>query len=232
MRLDIVILPPKDLAERLGQVSRNLKTKYPLVFAVENQKLLPHNTLFHIKTNKLKELEAIVKRIAETHEPFRVEFDKATAGRFFFGYWHRNNNKLKELHNSVVRQTQHLSTGPIFTKKEESKREQYRKKYGTPGVFEFYSPHFTVGYAKNLKDMPAIFKDLNKFKYKDFIADNIAIAEVDEWWQVKRVIKTFKLGNELRQAVKVLNSGGSVVYPTDTAYGLAVDATNVKAVRK
>src|SRR3989338_4903660 len=33
-------------------------------------------------------------------------------------------------------------------------------------------------------------------------------------------------------AVKILNSGGSVVYPTDTAYGLAVDATNVKAVQK
>ena len=34
------------------------------------------------------------------------------------------------------------------------------------------------------------------------------------------------------QAVQVLKSGGVVVYPTDTAYGLAVDATNVKAVAK
>jgi len=33
-------------------------------------------------------------------------------------------------------------------------------------------------------------------------------------------------------AVKILKAGGSVVYPTDTAYGLAVDATNVKAVHK
>jgi L-threonylcarbamoyladenylate synthase len=34
------------------------------------------------------------------------------------------------------------------------------------------------------------------------------------------------------QAVKILKQGGIVVYPTDTAYGLAVDATNVKAVKK
>jgi L-threonylcarbamoyladenylate synthase len=34
------------------------------------------------------------------------------------------------------------------------------------------------------------------------------------------------------QAIIILKKGGVVVYPTDTAYGLAVDATNEKAVRK
>src|SRR3989344_1017523 len=34
------------------------------------------------------------------------------------------------------------------------------------------------------------------------------------------------------KAVEVLKRGGVVVYPTDTAYGLAVDATNEKAVKK
>lgn len=36
----------------------------------------------------------------------------------------------------------------------------------------------------------------------------------------------------LINALKILKNGGTVVYPTDTAYGLAVDATNEKAVRK
>src|SRR6185436_4587925 len=34
------------------------------------------------------------------------------------------------------------------------------------------------------------------------------------------------------QAVKILKAGGVVVYPTDTAYGLAVNATNAAAVKK
>lgn len=34
------------------------------------------------------------------------------------------------------------------------------------------------------------------------------------------------------KAVKVLRDGGVVAYPTDTAYGFAVDATNLKAVQK
>ncbi len=36
----------------------------------------------------------------------------------------------------------------------------------------------------------------------------------------------------IQQAVKILKTGGVVVYPTDTAYGLAVDATNSSAVEK
>ena len=40
------------------------------------------------------------------------------------------------------------------------------------------------------------------------------------------------MNNQIIQAVRILKRGGIVVYPTDTAYGLAVDATNAKAVKK
>ncbi len=33
-------------------------------------------------------------------------------------------------------------------------------------------------------------------------------------------------------AIKILKNGGSVIFPTETAYGLAVDATNKKAIQK
>lgn len=36
----------------------------------------------------------------------------------------------------------------------------------------------------------------------------------------------------IQTAIEVLKQGGVVVYPTDTAYGLAVDATNPKAVKR
>ncbi|MFA5030563.1 MAG: L-threonylcarbamoyladenylate synthase [Patescibacteria group bacterium] len=37
---------------------------------------------------------------------------------------------------------------------------------------------------------------------------------------------------DLEEAVEVLKAGGVVVYPTDTVYGLAVDAFNVEAIGK
>lgn len=36
----------------------------------------------------------------------------------------------------------------------------------------------------------------------------------------------------IKQAIKVLNSGGLIVYPTETCYGLGGDATNPKALKK
>ncbi|MBU0530995.1 MAG: L-threonylcarbamoyladenylate synthase [Candidatus Uhrbacteria bacterium] len=37
---------------------------------------------------------------------------------------------------------------------------------------------------------------------------------------------------QIKQAVDVLKSGGVVVFPTETCYGLAADATNAQAVRR
>ena len=37
---------------------------------------------------------------------------------------------------------------------------------------------------------------------------------------------------EIKSAVKVLNSGGLILYPTDTVWGIGCDATNSEAVKK
>ncbi|KKR75986.1 MAG: Translation factor SUA5 [Candidatus Levybacteria bacterium GW2011_GWA2_40_8] len=39
-------------------------------------------------------------------------------------------------------------------------------------------------------------------------------------------------GKVIEKAVKILNSGGAIIYPTETCYGVGVDATNKKAVEK
>ena len=49
-------------------------------------------------------------------------------------------------------------------------------------------------------------------------------------------MKRFRLTDKnweeaIKEAIKVLNNGGLVVYPTETCYGMAVDATNEKALR-
>ncbi|HBR80788.1 MAG: Translation factor SUA5 [Candidatus Uhrbacteria bacterium GW2011_GWE2_45_35] len=41
-----------------------------------------------------------------------------------------------------------------------------------------------------------------------------------------------KINEEIKKAVEILKAGGVVVFPTETAYGLAADATNEKAVRR
>jgi len=50
---------------------------------------------------------------------------------------------------------------------------------------------------------------------------------------MKRFRLTNNNGNEvIKECVKVLNEGGLVVYPTETCYGIAADATNSKALAR
>src|SRR5688572_18774909 len=39
-------------------------------------------------------------------------------------------------------------------------------------------------------------------------------------------------GTEIQNAVEVLRKGGTILYPTDTVWGIGCDATNEKAVEK
>lgn len=38
--------------------------------------------------------------------------------------------------------------------------------------------------------------------------------------------------NEIKNALKILKSGGTIIYPTDTLWGIGCDATSAKAVQK
>jgi L-threonylcarbamoyladenylate synthase len=46
------------------------------------------------------------------------------------------------------------------------------------------------------------------------------------------MVSSRRVRTTIDEAVKILKKGGVVAYPTDTSYGLAVDATNLKAVKK
>jgi L-threonylcarbamoyladenylate synthase len=40
------------------------------------------------------------------------------------------------------------------------------------------------------------------------------------------------MDEDIKKAVEVLKAGGTILYPTDTIWGIGCDATNVKAVQK
>lgn len=65
----------------------------------------------------------------------------------------------------------------------------------------------------------------DKSKYQDF--------EIKNFTQAKTIIHgiKYRFTSSLDKAVSALESGQTVVYPTDTAYGLGVDGTNITAVR-
>lgn len=55
---------------------------------------------------------------------------------------------------------------------------------------------------------------------------------MDENLQTSTEALTMALREEIAKAIEVLKSGGTILYPTDTIWGIGCDATNEQAVKK
>ncbi|MBI2356362.1 MAG: threonylcarbamoyl-AMP synthase [Candidatus Doudnabacteria bacterium] len=288
MLLDIVILPPAELRHKLGTQIKHAAQGYPHIFVVDNKILIPHVSLFHIRSSnqKLKKMAQIIQDVIKKHklpEIRSIALDVGNeVGRSWFGIGLSNSKRLRALHEAMVYSLRDLRTGmmPVTSKHVSKQGLEYRKNFGSRHILKNFYPHITLAMFKNPLDAKAIAQKWKGLRL-NFVPQEVAITEVNFWHQVTRVIKKFKLGNpssglrpsprremregisspdgrrELRpdaldkalgfpspkgrgargegsvsKAVKTLKAGGIVVYPTDTSYGLAVDATNVIAVRK
>ncbi|MBI4049526.1 MAG: threonylcarbamoyl-AMP synthase [Candidatus Doudnabacteria bacterium] len=259
MRLDIVILPSKSLSEKIGKQNKALEKDAPLVFSVDNKKLFPHITLYHVSVKKenLDQIYQKVQVIAQSTSPFKLLSRRINSEDGVFVLDLKNNSQIYRLHEQVVESLASLRQRSWRNYKGLTGiRKKLVNKYGHRHILKFFRPHITLGKMKDKKNLKKILSQ-TKIPISSFVADNIAVTEVDNYSQVTRIIKKFKLEptrlpsqakfggqvnrratstpksiRDLQEAVKILKAGGIVVYPTDTSYGLAVDATNVDAVKK
>ena len=67
MLVDIVILPPPEIRRKIGRTIKRSVGKSPAFFVVENQRLIPHLSLWHLRIsaneigNLIEELKRAVK---------------------------------------------------------------------------------------------------------------------------------------------------------------------------
>lgn len=200
MLLDIVILPPAELRQRLGKKIREAAKGIPSVFVVDNKKFIPHLSLFHVRTskNRIKKLESRIREIMKKYRPFELKtlgfYWGGDAGRQWVCQNITNPNILTKLHKETVQACHDLRTGmmPSISKKLNKLEKFYRRKYGSRHLLKFFRPHFTLGMIKKDTDLERIIKRMRPLKMK-FHADIVAITEVNFWHQVTRVIKKFTL---------------------------------------
>ena len=71
MLYDIVIVPPKNLRHKIGQRVLSVTRGKPATFVVDNIRLIPHLSLFHVRTSKtqLAKLFHVVEQIIKKYEP-------------------------------------------------------------------------------------------------------------------------------------------------------------------
>jgi 2'-5' RNA ligase len=201
MLLDIVILPPKNTRKLIATVTKKIAKKYPLRWRVDDRKLIPHITLFHIlmKKSDLPKLYEKLERITRKHKQMNLSFTDVRPRSFALGISVKNTPHLYNLHKEVVQNLNQYRTGvtakkfffPI--KASSSLERQYLKKYGKPRVLKLFLPHITLCLLKDQSKNEEAKKFAERFKLKTFKADTIAIAEINGYFQVTKILKTFKL---------------------------------------
>ena len=196
MLIDIVILPQKNLRKKIGVKMKKEIGHAPNFFVVDNKKLIPHLSLWHMKTSyqKISKIVQELKRVAKEQKPIKInsfEFHAIEKYKGCLEFLVKENKDLAKLQQKVFQKIYPYKTGlmPQFASflkikySEEKLREI--KKYGRSLGFH---PHFTMGWLKNEKDIIGVVKKMRAVKFK-FQAKEIYICEIDKWWQVKRIIK-------------------------------------------
>ena len=171
----------------------------PCVYVVDNKKLIPHLSLFHINTSSgnINELTGRVKEVISKYKPIKIrsiEFRKSPNSS---SLWFRLSGKrnLKKLHEEMVISCNDLRTGemPWNPKRKPTRQEkENRKKYGVQHVFQRFNPHLTMAKLTDGRHAKKIILEMKNVKFS-FLVNEIAITEVNNWLQVTKIIKRFRL---------------------------------------
>lgn len=153
MLLDIVILPPLTLRRRIGRKIKTAVSGISTQYLVDNSKLIPHLSLFHVRTSAtgFGKAAAIVSELAKKYSAVAIRslgFVVENRGdTFWFSLSGRK--ELSGLNRAIVKRCHVLRTGPMpwtSRRKPAPSERRNRLRYGTQhNIGPTFQPHLTMG---------------------------------------------------------------------------------------
>jgi hypothetical protein len=198
MLLDIVILPPTTLRRRLGLAIRKAAEGFSVKYVVDNKKLIPHISLFHmnmkITRERISELDKSIHNSLSSFRPTIIRCRKIIAVDGELSYILSNPPSVKALNKSAIKNCVGLRTGimPWLPKRrptilEKKNRELYGVHYN---IGKMFNPHFTMLKMNRSHDVKMVFQKL-KLRHFQFKANTIALCKVNRRHQVTKILKKF-----------------------------------------
>lgn len=203
MLIDIVILPPHKIRKLVGGKIRKATKGLGYYYIVDNTKMIPHLSLFHLRIHEkgILDLEKALKEILFKYGAFIVKFSEVYISRRNLkgiGVRFETSRVLRKLNSEVVNICSKYRNGDLFdwgkSRKLTPTERRYIKKYGTLwSVEKNFKPHFTLGRMRSQKLAQEAVLRFGQPNI-NFIADTVAICEIDHNGQVIKVIKEMKIG--------------------------------------
>ena len=201
MLLDIAVIPPKNIRSTIAQLTKKIDKKFGLRWRVDNRKLIPHITLFHLLADNsdLPDILSTTERLAKKVQPLNLHFGPIQMGHLAFGVNIIPTGNLQEMHEMAVANFNKFRSGVTYDKFPSPPKhlsalgKKYLKKYGMPGVMKNFRPHITLGMPQTPREIDQIISYTNRFKLPKFRADTLAVTKINQYFQVIEIIKTFRL---------------------------------------
>lgn len=178
IRLNIAIIPSKEVSEFAIKVSKEFSEKYPTEFTLDGKKFFPHITIYpvEIATKSLKKFINKIRVVVEKIDKFNVRFGRLWSvrdnGECWVGIPVFKDKKIKLLNKHIV-------NGIDLSGKARSL------------AFETYHPHLTIT-SFALEVVQGSVR-LPKMKNETMIVDRIGIFEMGSHGTCKKVLYEFEL---------------------------------------
>lgn len=201
MLLDIVILPPPKIRTAVAKLTKQVADKYQLKWRVDNKRLIPHITLFHvlIRDSDLPKILIASEGLVKQQKPFTLTFSEVEGGKLSFGMSLKRTKPLYDFHKQVITSFNKFRSGMTASKFTTplrfltKKDKYYLRKFGVAWILSDFWPHITLAMLKNPNELSSVLVYANRFQFPRFRTDTLAVTKINKYFQVTKILQTFKL---------------------------------------
>lgn len=201
-RLNIVFIPPEEIAGYATGLCRKVMEGYKISFALDGINNIPHITIYQLvipEKNQEKLIE-ILGQIVLKISPKKFEFTSFEAYLGYLGVNFKPFAEIKLAQREIVEKVTALREGRNILEVDDPRtgtwpenHKQIVARYGFDNLFEFYNPHITITRLPDFKKAQELTQKLI-WPFKEFKTHSIGLYELGEFGTCNKLIREFKLG--------------------------------------
>ncbi len=200
VKLDTVLIPPKEASDLAVSISKTLSEKYDTEFVLDCINLHPHITLYSPEYPRkgLGNIISSLGDIARDTQRIKLETKSISVGEESIVVNFRLSPQIGDLHKQVVDRLNVIRDGRIPDKYKNTDslpadQKENMLKYGVRTVMKLYNPHITIATIEDRSQLKQALSDV-KWGIKEFTSDRMGLYETGENGTCKKLLKLFKLG--------------------------------------
>lgn len=199
--LNIVLLPPIDVAKEAMRLSTLISKKYRMEFILDGKNKYPHLTLYQIEIPRanFKKVSGKLHDLLQKQRKIVSRITGIVNEGTFISFDFQKNPRLYQLHKKVVNNLESLREGIKVAivlkafKKFTSSQESDLEKYGSLGVMENFRPHITLTRLKSGYDVNAVLRLLVLKEFRSIVFKEVAVGRLSDNGTVVSIVEKYRL---------------------------------------